>query len=585
MKSSNIKKQASVKSKKVPLPETALKRYLSSWGMYILVIIPALCLFWGTLYFGFVNHDDNIIILNKVYSGNFFRDLIESLSTPYLTYYFRPFIGLSLFFDYTIGGTAPWMYHFTNLLIHLLSAVLLYHTLLSLDVRKGIACSMSILFSIHPIIVQSEAWIPGRNDLLAGLWILISFNALLYALKNGKTIYLFLHLLSFFFALTAKETSLGFIIVGLYYITYVKHYPLWGNRSIQIISGWGIVLVLWGLAHNAVLKGVNIPQPSGSPIQAFLYNLPLLLNAPFKMLVPLRLAPYEIYSNHITIIVICSIVSLLVWTKMRRPEIKSEIFLGIVWMFAFLIPAMFIRVDAFEQKYDYLECRMYLPLLGILIFLANLVNKQSDNVNYKYAGVSAVTILAVVYPFISYSYLPVYEDPISYWGRIIEMYPTRSDGYAQLGWTKFMEEDYTSALQFYHKAIKMFPQNADYHTNISLCYSQLGEQETAKEELGKAKLLQPTNTAIYCNLGMVAMRQKDTTAAINYLRTALMYDSKLAPALSSLSEIYCDKRNLDSALFFAKKITEVGEQLEDIIKMKIAALIQEQNRLQYNGIQ
>src|SRR6202012_2476781 len=99
----------------------------------------------------------------------------------------------------------PWMYHISNLLIHLLTCISLYYFLRLLKLPNFIAFVFTLLFSIHPLFASAVSWVPSRGDLLIalfGLWMFIHFHK---HILSGKLVYFFLSTLFFILAIFSKE--------------------------------------------------------------------------------------------------------------------------------------------------------------------------------------------------------------------------------------------------------------------------------------------------------------------------------------------------------------------------------------------
>lgn len=549
---------------------------LNSRWVYIMLIIPAVLLYSRTLRYVFVNFDDNLVILNRESSGSYFQDILSAFNSVYLSFYYRPLISVSIITDCLLGGNAPWIYHFTNLCIHLCVVGLLFYTLSNLKFTKHTAFIVSIIFSIHPLTVQAESWILGRNDLMVALFVLLSFNLFIKLLENGKLLTLLFHLITLLFALLSKENAIGIVVVALIYFRYEKKLPLKSVKSIQIYTGWFIVLASWVIIRTVVL-GAAIK--SENPLTAFIYNLPLLLNVPAKIIFPVQLSPYGVYNLFLSMMGLACIIAGLLVMYIKKLKLIPVVIVGALWFLVFLVPSMFFRIDAYQHKFDYLECRTYLPLIGFSILLSAAIERSKLIENNKLILGSIFISAVIIYSGLSNSYIPVYSNPMTHWGAVTDKFPKRADGFGQIAWTKFMEGDYKTSIQYYQKAIALFPDNADYHLNLSLAYHQLGYEDEAVKSIMQNIKLKPRNPASYINLGVIAFARNDTAMAINYWRTALAFDSTQLPAMTSLAESYCDKNNLDSALYYANKIISRGGAVSEAVIEKITELKNERKTL------
>lgn len=133
--------------------------------------------------------------------------------------YYRPFIGLSYFFDKYILGLYPGLMHIENILLHLMNAVLVYF--LALHITRTISPDKSnnsllplaaaILFGLHPINSESVNWISGRTDLLAGFFVLSSALLLLNFRESRWKGHIVLSMVAFFCGVISKESAAAFL--------------------------------------------------------------------------------------------------------------------------------------------------------------------------------------------------------------------------------------------------------------------------------------------------------------------------------------------------------------------------------------
>src|SRR6266404_6916919 len=157
----HLQQAAGIKQKIVSIPRWAVPAILL---VTFLAFIPALNA-------GFVNLDDNDYVTNNALLKNI-SDLKLLLTTPVQGNY-HPLTMLSLFFNYMISGENAWSYHLFNLLFHLINCFLVFRLVLLLSNRNiVIAFTTAVLFGIHPMHVESVAWVSERKDVLYALFFL-----------------------------------------------------------------------------------------------------------------------------------------------------------------------------------------------------------------------------------------------------------------------------------------------------------------------------------------------------------------------------------------------------------------------------
>ena len=173
------------------------------------LVASFICLF-PTLQNGFVNWDDSAYILrNSMVWGLSWENLQQMFTTSETLGLYHPLTLFSFAVDYTIWGTQAFGFHLTNLLLHLLNIGMVFGLVLKLTKKEMAAFVAALLFGMHPMHLESVAWISGRKDVLYTVFALISLLCYLSYAEAGKVKKekLVLSFLFFCFALLAKAMA------------------------------------------------------------------------------------------------------------------------------------------------------------------------------------------------------------------------------------------------------------------------------------------------------------------------------------------------------------------------------------------
>ena len=197
-----------------------------------------LLLYFRTFSYDFIGLDEQSLLedkraFNKELSNipKAFRQHVfqigDRVSSPGSSKYYRPILTVSFILDQQFSGTGFAFYRFTNMLIHFLACIGLLFVLQQLKIPHPLAFFFSLLFAAHPLLVQAVAWIPGRNDSLACVFVLWSFYFLATATSpksspRERTLNIVWHLLLFACALFTKENAIVFIVICAYYIFLIQ---------------------------------------------------------------------------------------------------------------------------------------------------------------------------------------------------------------------------------------------------------------------------------------------------------------------------------------------------------------------------
>jgi tetratricopeptide (TPR) repeat protein len=193
-----------------------MKKRSQLWIWVVLIVLVTAIAYSNSLENGFVAWDDD----THVYANQGIRNLdCTSIRLFFSNYYLKmyaPLTMVSYALDYKIGGPAPAIYHRTNLIIHLFNVTLVFYFLYRLTGQKAVAVIAALFFGIHPLHVESVAWISERKDLLYVFFYLGGLIAWI-GRRDGKgprTFY-FLALFLFLLSLLSKSAAVTFPLILL----------------------------------------------------------------------------------------------------------------------------------------------------------------------------------------------------------------------------------------------------------------------------------------------------------------------------------------------------------------------------------
>ncbi|MFC1548984.1 tetratricopeptide repeat protein [Candidatus Omnitrophota bacterium] len=237
---------------------------------YVLIIIilftAALACYSSVLNAGFVWDDEFIILRNSLVRAPlwdmqmFKQDIVNSSFTH--TWYYRPVQILSYALDYRLDGMNPYVFHFTNLILHFLNGVLVFFLAYKLTGERTVSFITSLIFTIHPAQVSAVSYISGRADLL---FFLFGFLFLLFYIlfrERKEYGYLAIGVVSLCLSLLSKEAALVFPFLCLLMdLTVLK--PRLGFRAVNHLPGFTVAGIYVGLHHlvtgggHSILSGVS----------------------------------------------------------------------------------------------------------------------------------------------------------------------------------------------------------------------------------------------------------------------------------------------------------------------------------------
>jgi cytochrome c-type biogenesis protein CcmH/NrfG len=200
------------------MPEQAKKTLVLS--IYFALAVSTLLVFWQVRNFDFINYDDNIYVYENphVLNGLTIDSIVWAFTTGH-TGYWHPLTWLSLMLDCQLFGANPGRIHLVNVFLHLANTLLLFAILKKITSTLWPSAFVAAAFALHPMHIQSVAWIAERKDVLSTLFFMLTLLAYYrYTKQQNKGGY-FLAILIFAFGLMAKPmlTTLPFVLLLLDY--------------------------------------------------------------------------------------------------------------------------------------------------------------------------------------------------------------------------------------------------------------------------------------------------------------------------------------------------------------------------------
>ena len=544
-------------------------RWFSSWQPYAALVLIGGAIFARTIWFDYTYFDDDVLILKHHASGGTLSQFVQAFSQPYLFLYYRPVVTISLALDSSISNISPGMYHLSNVAFHLLACCLAFHFLVTLHLPKATAFLAGVVCAVHPLATQAIAWIPGRNDTLLAIFVLLALTFMVDSLTAGNWRAYGLHLLSFLLALLTKETALIFPLLCLSLLALFFRVPLFSRPTARYAVGWAAVVIAWSLMRK--FAAVALDTGGGpNPFDTFLSNMPVLVELLGKLVVPVRLSAYPTFSTGSFIVGAAAAVLLLGLVVFVDRKQKRLIAVALLWIVLFILPGLFVSIDA-AHRFTYLESRGYLSVIGFgLLLAAGLENRNNQ------AGVRRwmiVAALAAVYAVASLMYSTVYGNAIRHWKHAVEMSPAAADAHYNLGVVCLQAGNDTAlAISSYQKAISLNPGNSEYHNNLGNVYGVRGRIDLAEAEFSKAIELDPADPYPYHNLGFLYYLRNNFKDAESRWKQAIALDPHYPDPQLHLVELYYREQNYDKALYYVNTLQQMGVAVKPDLLQKLRSL-------------
>ena len=182
--------------------------------VYIVLTVVTLAVFWQVNQYDFINYDDNAYVTKNsvIQSGITLDGFRWAFSTKYYGLW-NPLIWLSLMFDYQLHGLNAGGYHLTNLILHVMSSLLLFWLFNRMTGAIWRSAFVAALFALHPLHVESVAWIAERKDVLSAFFWMLTLCLYVYYTERPVISRYLLVFLSFACALMSKPMVITLPVV------------------------------------------------------------------------------------------------------------------------------------------------------------------------------------------------------------------------------------------------------------------------------------------------------------------------------------------------------------------------------------
>lgn len=556
-------------------------------GLALIVILP----FYQTSQFKFVIYDDSRYILgNKNIQTGFDESSVSWAFTTLFASNWQPLTWLSLMLDYKMYGTSAGGYHVTNVLLHLVNTLLLFFIFGRMTGRLWQSGFVAALFAVHPLHVESVAWVMARKDVLSTMFWLLTMGAYAYyADKPSLKRYVWV-VIAFGLGLMSKPmlVTLPFILLLLDY------WPLRRLQGGAFIAGRRLILEKMPLiALSAVVSAITIHGQDSTGALKSLGDIGLsarMVNAVVsyggyvaKMLWPVNLACFYPYPTSFPISVVLPSVTFLgaaCFFSFRHIRTAPYLAMGWFWYLITLLPVCgIIQVgdQAMADRYT------YIPLIGLFIAIAwGIPDLLKGNRYYKYiiavAGGASLLLLVILTfnqtgiwkdsrvlfehaiavtegNYVAHnnlgSYLMGYkrfDEAASHFKKVVQIKPDDEKYLNNLGIALFRQNKYDEAMTYYLRAIAVNPRFADtYYNAADVCLFSDRENE-ALEYYKKALHLRPGNAIAENNVAEILIRQEKLDEAIIYLRAAIKHHPDYAVARNTLAVVLTRKNRIREAI-------------------------------------
>jgi Flp pilus assembly protein TadD len=551
----------------------------SAFWVSLILVVAVLVVYAPVRQYGFVTVDDPIYVSsNPTVSGGLTWSGLAWAFTTGFGCNWHPVTWLSHMLDVQIYGMNAGLQHVTNVFLHVANTLLLFWLLIRMTGAIGRSAFVAGLFALHPLHVESVAWIAERKDVLSTLFWMLTILAYVAYVRRPRLIRYLLVLVLFVLGLMAKPmlVTLPFVLL-LLDVWPLKRVALTSDSSDPSASGssrraWLRLIVekapLLVLAAASSVVTYIVQQRggavNGNGIIPFPWNL-RVVNAVTsyiayigKMLWPARLAALYPCPRSISVwgvigacLVLAGVSVAVVWMARRRPYL----IVGWLWYLGTLVPVLgLIQVgdQSMADRYT------YVPLIGLFIMVAWGASDACGCRPSWQRAMAALAAIALIGCGISArAQVQTWESSTTLWEHTLAV--TKNNYFAQnaLGAVLVDQGQNEQAVAHLSEALRLEPAIAQAHLNLGIALARQGKMDEAMRHFSEALRLQPEFPEAQNSLGLALARRGQVSEAIAHYTEALRLRPNFADA----------HRNLGQALADIGKPTEAISQFTEALRL------------------
>ena len=526
-------------------------------SVYLIVLFLGITFisFIPSLNNGFMNTwDDEVYVTGNPVIRELNASSVHEMFTEPVNASYVPLPLLTFAIEYKFFGYNPFFYHLTNLLLHLLCTLLVYGFLRLLRIPPIYAAIGALLFGIHPMRVESVAWITERKDLLYSIFYLVSMIFYIKFLdrEKRKARFFILSLLFFLLAVFSKIQACT-LPLSLLLIDYYRERPLKLKLLVEKIPYFLPALII-GVAGLLIFSHPQTLKPEGiiNPVERIFYGLYSLGVYIFRFFIPAGQSVLYFYpgssavSRLVLYFIIPFLVLVLVYLVIRTARFSRVIVFGTLF---FLVNIIFL-LQIFTVEINFLCDRYtYIPYIGFILIAAWFLerNKEKGKV-MKYLALLLLGLVVILFATMTWNRCKVWKNGETLWTDVIEKYPERNARpYYNLGLAYLELGVQDKSVDEFSMAIRLDRNYYDAYYNRGVILLNRGFWPKAISDFTNAIKLNPSDHDAYTNRGVAFVRTAQWDRAILDFTRAIEIDPNNSLAYYNRSIAYRELMEIDKA--------------------------------------
>jgi tetratricopeptide (TPR) repeat protein len=570
---------------------------------------------------GFVWDDTHNFIENLNYRGLSLSHLYWMFTTFHDANY-HPLCWLTLGFDFILWGMNPAGYHLTNLMLHILNAVLFYFLILAFLRRTGLADPSvhkigvrlsavigTLFFAIHPLRTESVAWVSTRGDVLCGFFYMITILAYLRMTdteddEDRKKWYIF-SLAAFFLSLLSRAWGVTLPLILLILDSYPLRRLIWKGRITGMHKKIILEKIPFGLLSigSTILsliakKGSMLTIDQHDMLDRFIQATYGLCFYILKTVVPMRLSPYYALNKTFNPLelkyILCTLSVLAVTIGLIAMRHRWPWAITAWVCYVVIVSPLLGFVQSGPQivadRYTYISCLPFGVLAGAGMLRLWIAQHKKRLISKTFiSAVSSILVCLIALSTLSYHQTRIWHDNYKFWNHVIQLDPDNYIAYNNRGILfKEGKGNLTLALADYNTAIELNAEYTGAYYNRGILLEEQGDLDGAIRDYTSVIRLDPNHAKAFNNRGGLLRKKGDLTGAIADFNTAIRLNPSSPEAYANRGALLQNQNDIKKAVKDFTKALEVApanwpfqEQVEQTLNNIQARIKGQDNQIDF----
>lgn len=445
--------------------EQSVQRSRSAIWAVLSIVAAVVWLYWPSLSFDFVNWDDPSYVANNELIRSWHPANLTRVASETVTRNYAPLTIFSLLLDHTVWGLQPTGYHLTNVVLHIINALLVYALLMQLTRNRYVAWTTALLFAVHPVQVETVVWISSRKGLLSAGFML---SSLIFWCREERTAKEEGIAIAFLVAaLLSKAIAVMLPPVFLLYDVLVRRKPFSESAVRQLVPGFlAFILLTTTMSSQTSISGGLRDHLLLSKIQLLAVDTTLLWRYVGMLLCPGDLCVlYNPPTQGIALAVIGASAGLIAvaagaWSSRREYPLVT---LAVATFYLMFLPVLnlFPLTTLINDRYLYLPSIAFFALAsgGMVWLVQSMYSALGKRISMG-VGMATTVAAAAMLMLATSDYLPVWKNSNTLWAHAMKQAPELMVVRIQQAHTLYDQGRETDAMRVLHAALSDCPKTS-----------------------------------------------------------------------------------------------------------------------------